>query len=162
MRSLQKAVALIEAWPPARDKERREIAALFHEMIRGCEEAVRVWEEYLKAPGPPGDRWSIVSWIGPERAKRLYEINLRLKEPMRRICAAADEKLGRLVHYEDSLIEMAYRQLQPGETGPDAARKAVQRMEARIGTLRDLARRIEAEKAPLAHGAPGHREQPLS
>lgn len=147
MNSLETAVAVIAKWPASKEKERAAARTALAGLIADCEAAIKVWEDYLAAPATAGDRWSIVSWIGPERAKQLHELNLGAKARLAQICRSAGGKAARTVDLEDELIEMAYRMLKPGETGTDAARSAVQALQGRIEYLRGLSAQLAASPA---------------
>src|SRR3990172_4140352 len=99
--------------------------------MRECQATVQVWQGYLAKPGTPGDQWTIVSWIGPDRAKQLHGINLRAKQNVEEVCRMAGPQAGRFIGLEENvdIIEMAYRMLKPGETGTDAAKAAIQRQQ---------------------------------
>ncbi|MEK7717984.1 MAG: hypothetical protein AAB322_09585, partial [Pseudomonadota bacterium] len=101
----------------------------------------------------PGDQWTIVSWVGPDRAKQLHEINLRAKQNVEEVCRMAGPRSGRFVALDDDVIEMAYRMLKPGETGVDAAKTAVQRLQERMDYIRGLMQRLRAAR-PSSPGAP--------
>ncbi len=144
MKSLEAAITAIAKWPATKQKERASAQAALAGLIADCEAAIKVWEGYLAAPTTAGDRWSIVSWIGAERAKQLHELNLSAKARLAQICRSAGGKAARTVDLEDELIEMAYRMLKPGETGTDAARSAVQTLQQRIEYLRGLSAQLAA------------------
>jgi hypothetical protein len=67
-----------------------------------------------------------------------------MKAAIQQLCRAVDAKLYQLAHYEENPIETAYRQLEPGETGPEAARKAVERMEGRMAQLQEWIRTLKS------------------
>ncbi len=144
MYSLDKAVGLVTKWPADRKKERDEIISLLEEVIKDCRNAIQVWQGYLDAPGDPGDRWTLISWMGPERVKQLHEINLSAKEHIKRVSGIAGPEASRFIIFDEDIIEMAYRQLRPDETGPDAAKAAVQVMNGRIDYVRGLIERIRS------------------
>jgi hypothetical protein len=129
-------------------------------VVKECQAAVQVWQGYLAKPGAPGDQWTIVSWVGPDRAKQLHEINLRAKQNVEELCRMAGPRSGRFVALDDDVIEMAYRMLKPGETGSDAAKTAVQRLQERMEYIRGLMQRLKAapakaegKKSATKHGA---------
>jgi len=156
MKSLDLAVERVLGWSAARKAERAEVLALMGELLKDCERAVRIWQEYLDSPGAPGDVFSLVTWMGAARVKALHEVHLDARQRVYRICELADPKLARLVLLEEDLIEMAFRGLKPGETGPDAARSGVEIMNGRAAHLRALADRIRSTppRAGAAKGAP--------
>jgi hypothetical protein len=148
MDSLDRAVELISRWKADRQKQRAEALARLEAVAKECQSAVQVWQGYLDKPGAPGDQWTIVSWIGPERAKQLHDINLRAKENVEAVCRLAGPQAGRFIGLEGNVdvVEMAYRMLKPGESGTDAAGAAVQRQRERIDYVRGLMERIRAGK----------------
>lgn len=144
MRSLEQAVALMERWKPERAKDREQVLNRINGLSSSCNEAIEIWQGYLDSPGPAGDKWTILSWVGPARAKMLHEINLKAGELLHQACAIAGPEAERIHVYEDSLIEMAYRQFKPGETGPDVARSAIEKMRAHRAYLDQLMARIRS------------------
>jgi hypothetical protein len=152
MYSLDKVVSLVEQWKPSQQKGRDEIVKGLADLIRRAEEARSVWQEYLAAPGPEGNHFALMSWVGPQRAKRLHEINLEAKATLRRIAALAGPAAGRFADLDEEPIEMAYRQIGPDETGPQAAQAAVEKLNARIRYFQAVRERIA--KAPVAKDAP--------
>jgi len=159
MNSLDKAVELVLRWKADRQKDRAEIAARLEGVIKECQAAIEVWQEYLVKPGAAGDQWTIVSWIGAERAKQLLDINLRAKQLVETACRTAGPEAGRFVHFDEDPVETAYRQLKQGESGIDAAKIAVERLEARTKYLRGLIERIRSAK-PAAAPAKGAVKKP--
>ena len=155
MDSLDRAVELISRWKADRQKQRAEVLTRLEAVAKECQSAVQVWQGYLDKPGAPGDQWAIVSWIGPERAKQLHEIDLRAKAEVEAVCRLAGPQAGRFIALEGSanVIEMAYRMLNPGESGTDAARTAVQRQQEHIDYIRGLMQRVRAGK-PAGKTAP--------
>ena len=148
MDSLDRAVELISRWKADRQKQRAEALTRLETVGKECQSAVQVWQGYLDKPGAPGDQWTIISWIGPERAKQLHDINLRAKENIEAVCRLAGPQAGRFIALEASanMIESAYRMLKPGESGTDAARAAVQRQQERFEYIRGLIQRIRSGK----------------
>ena len=148
MDSLDRAVELISRWKADRQKQRAEVLTRLEAVAKECQSAAQVWQGYLDKPGAPGDQWAIVSWIGPERAKQLHESDLRAKEEVEAVCRLAGPQAGRFIALEGgaNVIEMAYRMLNPGESGTDAARTAVQRQQERLDYIRGLMQRVRAGK----------------
>jgi len=150
MNSLDKAVELVLRWKADRRKDRAEIVARLEGVIKECQAAVQVWQGYLAKPGAPGDQWTIVSWIGAERAKQLLDINLRAKQMVEEACRLAGPEAGRFAHFDEDPVETAYRQLKQGESGGDAAKTAVERLRARMDHLRGLIERARSAKPAAA------------
>jgi hypothetical protein len=150
MYSLDKAVEQVLRWTAARQKERQQVVALLGELVRHCEEASKVWSGYLASPGPDGDKFAIVTWIGAERAKQLHELNLKARADLQALAKLAGPPVSRVVGLDDDVIEMAYRSLMPGETGPQAAQASIDALKQRIQYLQGLRARIE--KTPPAKG----------
>ena len=152
MDSLDRAIELVMRWKADRQKQRADVLSRLDAVVKECQAAVQVWQGYLAKPGAPGDQWTIVSWVGPERAKQLHEINLRAKQIVEEVCRMAGPRSGRFVALDDDVIEMAYRMLKPGETGVEATNTAVQRLQQRMDYIRGLMQRLRA--APVSKGAP--------
>ena len=153
MDSLDRAIELVMRWKADRQKQHADVLSRLDAVVKECQAAVQVWQGYLAKPGAPGDQWTIVSWVGPDRAKQLHEINLRAKQNVEEVCRMAGPRSGRFVALDDDVIEMAYRMLKPGETGVDAAKTAVQKMQERMDYIRGLMQRIRAAR-PSLPGAP--------
>ena len=155
MDSLDRAIELITRWKADRQKPRADVLARLEAVVQDSQAAVQVWQGYLEKPGKPGDHWTIMSWIGPDRAKQLHEINLRAKQNVEEVCRMAGPPAGRFITLEENVdvIEMAYRMLKPGETGPDAATAALRRQQERMDYIRGLMQRIRTAQ-PESKGAP--------
>lgn len=150
MYSLDKAVEQVLRWTAAKQKERQQVVALLGELARRCEEASKVWSGYLASPGPNGDKFAIVTWVGAERAKQLHELNLEARADLQALAALAGPSVSRVVGLDDDVVAMAYRSLNPGETGPQAAQASIEALKARVQYLQGLRSRIE--KTPPAKG----------
>ena len=149
MDSLDRAIDLISRWKADRNKQRAAALTRLESVIKDCQAAVGVWQDFLDQPSAPGDRWTIMSWIGPVRAKQLHEINLRAKAGVEEVCRLAGPTTGRFVVLDEDVIEMAYRQLKPGETGIDAAKTAVANTRKYMEYLRGLIERARRAKVPV-------------
>ncbi len=148
MNSLDQAIELISRWKADRQKQRAEVLSRLEAVAKECQAALQVWQGYLAKPGAPGDQWTIMSWVGPDRAKQLHEINLRAKENVEEVCRMAGSQSGRFIGLEANadVIEMAYRMLKPGETGIEAATSAVQQLQERMNYVQGLMQRIRSAK----------------
>lgn len=146
MSSLDEAVELVSRWKTDRQKNRAAVLAQLDELTKECQAATKIWQGYVSAPGAPGDERSIVSWVGPDRAKQLHEVSLRARELVQAICRAAGPKVERFADMDESIIEMAYRQLKPGESGVDAAKSALSRMQDRVNYIGELIERVRSGK----------------
>jgi hypothetical protein len=161
MYSLERAVEQVSRWPSGKDKERARLAALADELAGRCREAKKVWEGYLASPGAPGTPFALMSWIGPARTKQLHEINLAARDALLQLTAAAGPGAGRIADLDEDMIDMAYRQLQPNETGTDAARKAVARLDDQVAYLGSLRQRLltaKSKPAPATRPATGKKK----
>ena len=161
MDSLDRAVELISRWKADRQKQRADVLARLEAVAKECQSAIQVWQGFLDKPDAPGNQWTIISWIGPERAIQLHDINLRAKENVEAVCRLAGPQAGRFIALEGNVdvIEMAYRQLNPGESGTDAAGTAIQRQQERIDYIRGLMQRVRAGK-PAGKAAPKKKTTP--
>lgn len=147
MDCLNKTISLIEQGKMDREINRKQAITSVEAVIAKCEEAIKEWQEYLKSPGAPGDKWSVLSWVGPQRAKRLHEIGLEAREQMVQACLSLGAAGGHIAGLEDSVVVSAYGQLTTGQTGPDAGKAAVQRMQQDIKQLGKVIERIKSAPA---------------
>jgi len=146
MSSLDEAIGLVSRWKADRQKNRATVIALLEGLVKECQVATKIWQTYASAPGAPGDERSIVSWVGPDRAKQLHEVSLRARDLVQAICRAAGPKVERFADMDESIIEMAYRQLKPGESGVEAANTAISRMQDRVSHIGGLIERVRSGK----------------
>jgi hypothetical protein len=117
------------------------------EAIAVCgDQAARLWQGYLDKPGAPGDKYTIVSWIGAERAKQLHELSLQTHALVKDVCAAAGDQ-ARFLVLDESPIALAYRGLKESETGPQAAQALLAAQQATNKHLRALADKLRAIKS---------------
>ena len=141
MHYLTRAITQIEQGKAHGEVNRKQAIACLEAVIAACAEASKVWQGYLASPGAPGDKWSVLSWVGAERAKLLHEIGLEARTQMMQASLGSG---GNSAGLEDAIIELAYGQVKEGETGQDVAKLAIQRMQERVQAIRKLIVRIEA------------------
>jgi hypothetical protein len=163
MYSLNKAVELVSRWPSSKQQQRTQVTALFDGLITCCEDAIKVWQGYAASPGAPGDRFSLVTWVGSDRARKLFDIRLAARGQAQRLCDLAGPAAGRLLGLDEDVVEMAYRQLGEGETGSQAAETALAKLNQRIQYLHSLKQRLRAAppaSKPAAKKASGKKAAP--
>lgn len=156
MNIIEQAVRAARGGSAQHQKARAAIATQLEKLAQDCSAASKVWKDFLAKPASSGDQWSMVAWVGPERAKQLHEINLAARERLRIIGNQAGGEAARLMDYEDDPIEMAYRQLKPGESGIDAANAAVTRLAERARLFERL--RDDLGKAPAKAPAAANKQ----
>lgn len=123
------------------------------EAIAACgDQAARIWQGYLDKPGTPGDKYTIVSWVGAERAKQLHELSLQTQVLVKDVCAATGSQ-ARFLVLDESPIALAYRGLKDGETGPQAAQELLAAQQATNKHLRVLADKLRSIKVIAAKPA---------
>jgi len=123
------------------------------EAIAACgDQAARIWQGYLDKPGAPGDKYTVMSWVGAERAKQLHELSLQAHVLVKDVCAAAGDQ-ARFLVLDESPIVLAYRGLKEGETGPQAAQAMLAEQQATNKHLRTLADKLRAIKSIAAKPA---------
>lgn len=127
-------------------------AAALEAIAASGEEAARIWQGYLNSPGAPGDKYTVVSWVGSERARQLYDLSLKAKEQVKAVCAAAGAE-ARFLVLDESPIVLAYGGLKEGETGPQAAQAALAMQQATNKHLRGLADKVRSVKPGAAKKA---------
>ncbi len=156
MHVLDAEVEMIAQWTTD-EKKRSRAVALLNELIADCRAATTVWQEYLKNPGPAGDHFSIVSWVGPDRAKRLHDINLVARSHVIELGEISGSSAG--AGLGEHIVADAYRALEPDETGPQAAEASIAELDKRVAHIEGLVRMIRSTKpkkklpAPKAGGA---------
>jgi hypothetical protein len=132
------------------------------EAIAACgDQAARLWQGYLDNPGVPGDKYTIISWIGAERAKQLHALSLDAQALVKDVCAAAG-KQARFLVLDESPIALAYRGLKEGETGPQAAQALLAEQQATNKHLRALADKVRAIKPATAKPAAKATKKPAA
>jgi hypothetical protein len=132
------------------------------EAIAACgDQAARIWQGYLDHPGAPGDKYTLVSWIGAERAKQLYEQSLQAHVLVKDVCAAAGEQ-ARFLVLDESPIALAYRGLKEAETGPQAAQAALAAQQSTNKHLRALADTLRAIRPVAAQAAAKAMKKPVA
>jgi hypothetical protein len=151
MKALDVAVQAI-ATTVTNPNERERYIGLLDAMAKDCKSAVAVWRKYLDQPGsPPADPSALIYWTGSSVARQLFDIHLACRD---KLVALTN---GRAT-MEDPLISLAYRKLDEGESGPQAAQKAVDEMNATVAHLERLKEQIRttqpkktaAAKKPVA------------
>jgi hypothetical protein len=135
-----------------------QVAARFEALAAVGEEAARVWQGYLDKPGATGDKYTLISWMGPDRANQLLDLSHKAKPIVDEICAAAGPQ-ARFLVLDESPVVLAYAGLKEGETGPQAAQARLAAQQAMNKHLRELAGMVRnlkpgAVKAPAAKAAP--------
>lgn len=160
MYSLSKAADLVSRWPVSMQAQRAAMVARLDALVACCQEATRIWQSYASSPGAPGDRHSLVVWVGPERARQLFDIQLAARREAQALCDLAGPAAGRLVGLDEQVIETAYRQLGEGETGSQAAATALARLDQRIQYLNGLKQRLRA--APMVKAGASAGKKPTA
>lgn len=141
MRILDQAVQAIQAQAAKGRVNGAQLALTLEAIAADGEQALRIWQGYLDNPGAPGEKYSIISWIGAERAKQLHELSLTAHALINTVCAAAGDQ-ARFLVLEESPIVLAYRGLKEGETGPQAAQAAAVLQQEYIAQVRTFAGQV--------------------
>jgi hypothetical protein len=145
MQVLDQAVAAIQARGGKGRVDGAQVAARLRALAACGEEAVLLWKGYLDKPGAPGDKYAMVTWVGPERAKQLHELSLKAQELVKEVCAATGDQ-ARFLVLDESPIVLAYQMIHEGETAVDIAKAALARQQAVVTHVRDLAAKVAAIK----------------
>lgn len=158
MQILDQAVAAIRKQAGKGRVDGAKAAAALDAIAALGEQAARIWQDYLAKPGAPGDKYTIISWIGPERAKQLFELTRQAHDLVNAACAAAGAEARFLVLDQSPIVD-AYRGLKAGETGPQAAQSLLDAQLANNKHLRDLASQVRNIK-PAAKSGPAKTKKP--
>lgn len=146
MQVLDQAVAAIQARAGKARVDGAQIAAKLKAIAACGDEAANLWQAYLDKPGAPGDKYAMVTWIGAERSKQLFELSLKAHELVKDVCAAAGDQ-ARFLVLDESPIVLAFQMLKDGESGLDVAKAALARQQAGVRHLRELADKVAAIKS---------------
>lgn len=152
MQILDQAVATIRKQGGKGGMDGAKVAARIEAIAALGEQAARLWQDYLDKPGAPGDKYTLVSWIGADRARRLHELSLKAHPLVTEACAAAGDQ-ARFLVLDESPIVLAYAGLQDGETGPQAAGQRLAAQQAMNRHLLELAGQVRTVKASAAKPA---------
>lgn len=144
MQILDQAVAVMRAGKGTMDGAKA--AALLEAIAATGEEAARIWQGYVQQPGAPGDKYTLISWMGAERANRLQDLSHKAEALVKELCAGAGAQ-ARFLVMDESPIQMAYIGLKEGETGPQAAAVRLNAQQATNKHLRELAGQVRSAKA---------------
>lgn len=149
MGTLDTAIRVAEHWDTNRQGARAELVRYIQAMLAGYEEAKAIWQEYLASnPQAPvtGSRWTILNWIGSDRAHKLWMLNRRINEHFAWIASLTGAALPWSFPTDEVMIDAADKQMmQTGnEPGAHAARVAIERIDERMGHARTLLQEIES------------------
>jgi len=147
MEILDRAVAVMGK----RGVDGARISAQLEQLAGVGDQAVKIWQAYVDRPETTGDKYSLVTWMGPQPARELYELGLKARSLVDAICAAAGPEARFLVMDENPIV-MAYVGLREGETGPQAAAERMTQQQERNHHFRDLANRVRALKPGKSGG----------
>jgi hypothetical protein len=148
MQILDQAVELIRK----RGGNGAQVASRLEAIASLCDEAARIWKGYIDNPGAPGDKYTLISWMGADRANQLHDLSLKAKTLEDEVRAATGPQ-GRLLVFDESPIVMAYVQLKDGETGPQAAQDRLSAQQAMSQHVRALADKVRSIKPGTAKAA---------
>jgi len=148
MQILDQAVAVMRK----RGADGARVAAQLEEIAAIGEQAARVWQGYLDQPGATGDQYSLVTWMGPDRTRELFDLSLKARHLVDAVCAAAGPE-ARFLVMDESPIVLAYVGLKEGESGPQAAAARLASQQAMNSHLRELAGQVRSLKASAKSAA---------
>jgi hypothetical protein len=150
MKALELAVQSI-ATTETDAARRQRCVQLLDAIAQDVRAAADVWSGYLKKPGgTPASANSVMDWTGSAVAKKLFDLHLAVRAKENEITAGKSM-------LDDPLVELAYRKLHDGETGPAAAQQAVEALGARaaqVKSLGELIRTTVPKKAAAKAAAP--------
>jgi len=152
MQILDQAVEAIRKQSVTGRANGKQLAVTLEAIATCGDHAARLWQGYLDNPGAAGDKYTIVSWIGAERAKQLHELSLQTHALVKDVCTATGDQ-ARFLVLDESPIALAYRGLKDGETGPQAAQSLLAAQQATNKHLRALADKLRVIKPVAAKPA---------
>lgn len=148
MQILDQAVAILRAGKGR--VEGAKVAAKFEALAALGDKAAAIWQGYLDKPGAPGDKYALVTWVGADRSKQLYELSLEAR-PLVSEIGAATGPAARFLVLDESPIALAFIGLKEGQTGVQAAQERLATQQATNKHLRVLADQVRSAK-PAAGG----------
>lgn len=144
MQILDQAVAILRAGKGR--MEGAKVAAKLEALAAMGDKAAAIWQGYLDKPGAPGDKYALVTWVGAERSKQLYELSLEAHALVNEVCAATGPA-ARFLVLDQSPIALAFVGLKEGQTGVQAAQAQLAAQQATNKHLRVLADQVRSAKA---------------
>ena len=158
MQILDQAVEIIRK----RGGDGAQVASRLEAIAALCDEAARIWKGYVDNPGVPGDKYTLISWMGADRSNQLQDLSFKAKILVDEVRAATGPQ-ARFLVFDESPIVMAYVQLKDGETGPQAAQDRLAAQQAVGRHVRELADKVRSVKpgaAKKAAGKPAAKQKP--
>lgn len=138
MSLLDQASKTIEGWGRDRVEDRDRCVDLFKQIVQRMERGIAIWQECLDQAPQSGDHFTLVLWIGAERARSLQALYLENKASAMALTQLTGVRLKDSLSIAEELdIVQPYDQLKPGETG-------IQRAQAAIRAMTDRKQRIDA------------------
>jgi len=122
-----------------------QVAAQLEMIAAIGDKAARIWQDYIDSPGATGDKYSLISWMGPDRARALFDLSLEARALVKAVCAAAGAE-ARFLVMDESPIVLAYAGLKDGQTGPQAAAEHLAAQQAMTRHVRALADQVRSLK----------------
>jgi hypothetical protein len=151
MQILDQAVAILRAGKGR--IEGAQVAAKLEALAALGDKAAAIWQGYLANPGAPGDKYALVTWVGADRSKQLYELSLEARPLVSEICAATGPA-ARFLVLDESPIALAFAGLKEGQTGVQLAQVRLATQQATNKHLRVLADQVRSAKPAAAGKAP--------
>lgn len=151
MQILDQAVAILRAGKGR--IEGAKVAAKFEALAALGDKAAAIWQGYLANPGAPGDKYALVTWVGADRSKQLYELSLEARPLVSEICAATGPA-ARFLVLDESPIALAFVGLKEGQTGVQLAQARLATQQATNKHLRVLADQVRSAKPAAAGKTP--------
>lgn len=151
MQILDQAVAILRAGKGR--IEGAKVAARFEALAALGDKAAAIWQGYLANPGAPGDKYALVTWVGADRSKQLYELSLEARPLVNEICVATGPA-ARFLVLDESPIALAFVGLKEGQAGVQLAQARLATQQATNKHLRVLADQVRSAKPAAAGKTP--------
>lgn len=123
--------------------KRNKAAPYFEALIGDLHHAIELWREATHNEAPD-EKYSFAMMLGPERSRRLHEVQIATRAHFMALCAAVGGPAARIAGLEDNLIEEPYRQRKEGETFESRRQQSIAAMETRIAMLSAYTRKRAA------------------
>lgn len=132
MSLLEQTVERVKQWGSDRADDRKQCIALLQQIARNMDSAIAVWEALQQEAPETRNAFTAILAIGPERAKKLYQIYQDQKDVSGELTALSGVKFRDTLGIMDEIDTVqAYGQLKPDETVVDRAAAAIATMKNR-------------------------------
>jgi len=115
-------------------------------MTSNMNEAIAVWQEYLDSGAVDGNKFTLVLWFGPCRAKALYAVYLHQRKLGQELADVSGLPFSDAMGIREEIdIVHAYGQMGDEDSGEQLAKRAIALQSGRKEALRQAIISLQAE-----------------